>query len=458
MRFAWNKAQSKNVALLLFLYGMFSKTQIQVVGYIGISELVVFAVAPFIWMQDRVQLKRDGYSTYLMLALLSMLGCVVSGFWNHCDIVNILKILATTYALFAHIVVLHRLLRKDPGQLKWIFLGMAISGVISIFIFQPGSSHVGAAVSSIGTGELSRSELTSSVTGYALFWVGQVNTWLTLPVKMFYLSTPFIYSFLAPLACAMYAIFSTSSGRSAFLGAMFGFTILFMGGKRQARMLVIKRNFMQTIILLLIAGAIVAVGYKTAAKSGFLGEEKRAKYERQNAGRKGVLGTLMGGRIEFFIGMTAALHHPFIGVGPKAEDKEGLVEYFMTHYGTEEDLKGYMNEQAWRIKEGLGAGGIPAHSHLASFWLWCGLPGLIFWCYALYLVYSVLRKYLWVVPQWFGYLALAIPATIWSIIFSPFGERTGDVLMLTCCLMVRAIARGQIRLQMYMIKEIEKNG
>ena len=437
--------KTNKAGMLLLLYGIFSATQIHLIGFIGISEVAVFAVAPFVYFRDRAQLRKDGYSVYLLLSVCCLLGCVFSGIWNKAYLVDIIKTLAMIYALFAHIVVLHRLLWRDPGQMKWIFLGLAISKIISIFIFQPGSAHNSEA--------MTNDELIDSVVGYALFWVTLISTWVNLPVRMYYLSTPFWYSVAAPAFCSLYAIFSTSSGRSTFFVTALSVLILIFGRKSWISMRKICNHFGSIAIVLLIASLSLATIYKVGAKQGIFGAAMQEKYEKQMLGRSGFLGILMGGRLEFFIGATAALQHPLIGVGPKAEDREGLVGYFMDKYGTEEDWKAYIGAQKMRLAQGASLSTIPAHSHIVSFWLWCGLPGLIFWIYALYLLYKTLSQNIWVVPQWFGYFALAIPSSVMAIFFSPFGDRTGDILLLTTCLMARAVAKGSIQLPEYMIEE-----
>ena len=46
--------RSSYASWVLFLIGLFSQTHIQVVGSIGISELIIFLVAPFLYVTHYV--------------------------------------------------------------------------------------------------------------------------------------------------------------------------------------------------------------------------------------------------------------------------------------------------------------------------------------------------------------------------------------------------------------------
>lgn len=427
-------------AKLLFLYGLLGHTQIGFIGYLGISELIVFLTAPFVFIRDYGQLKYDKFSTIISLSIATMIGGIVSGWVNHAYWIDTVKCFATAYAVFAHIVVLHALLRRDPVALKWMIVGLAISSVVSIFVFQSGASRVRGGVALEGAAAI------ESVTGYALFWVQQIQTWLTLPIKAWYFQTPTVYSFLVSLGCAFYALLSTSSGRSMFLVLSFSAVLLFLGRRNRHALEYLRKNFIWFTLIMLIAGGIIGMVYKVGAQHGVFGVAAQEKYEKQTRDRKGPLGVLMGGRIEFFVAMTAAAQHPILGCGPKAEDRTGLVQEFYRKYGTSEDYDNYVRTEVHLRSFGFRARRIPAHSHIASFWLWYGLPGLVLWIYVLWVFFRFFQWHLTVVPQWFGYFAMMIPSTLWGIFFSPFNDRIDICALITCCLLARGIHARRIPL------------
>ena len=92
---------SKTASWFLFLLGTFSMTQIRIIGSIGISELVVFVLAPWVFLIDYKVLKYDGFMPAIWLALLMCLGCVVASIANYTPFLLFLKGLATPYTIFS---------------------------------------------------------------------------------------------------------------------------------------------------------------------------------------------------------------------------------------------------------------------------------------------------------------------------------------------------------------------
>ncbi len=442
----------------MFLIGMWSMTQIGVIGFIGISEVFIFLLAPFVYMQNRLLYKRDGLGTLYTLIFLTMASCWISGWYNKSGLIDTVKCFATIYGVFAGVTVMYPLLRYRPDSLKWFLFGVAISGVISIFIFQSGSAHTGA----MGDGtEFTRKNLQESVMGYSLFWVSQVNTWVNLPIQMHYLSVPLIYSVGAPFSCAVYSLLSTSSGRSAFLVMAYSAVLLVIGGKSVKSLSVIRKKFLTIFVMLCVAGLVFATAYKYTARTGLLGEAAQQKYERQLAkygkGGGSLLQMIISGRVEFFIGAAACLKHPILGCGPKAMDKEGIVREYYVKYGTPEELDNYEKTQAWNASLGIYYHKIPGHSHIISFWLWFGIMGGMLWVYILLLCIRTLKNYMSAIPQWFGYFALLLPTAIWAIFFSPFGDRMAKSVLICCCFIAKNVFERKIELPQPMICEVMKH-
>ena len=442
----------------MLLIGMWSVTQINVIGFLGISELIIFVIAPVVYIRYRLMFKRDGLGTLFCLIFLTMISCWVSGWWNSSGLIETVKGFASIYGVFAGVTVLYPLLRKRPDALGLFLLGVAISSVISIFIFQPGSAHAGADFGKTG---MSRADLQQSVTGYALFWFSQVNTWANLPVQMAYLSVPMMYSICAPIITAVFALVSTSSGRSAFLVTAFSAVLLMIGGKSVKSLSQIRRRFLGIFIMLSAAGLVFATSYKYLARTGALGEASRAKYERQLARRgKGgdtFWGMLVSGRVEFFIGAVACLKHPILGCGPKAMDKEGIVGEYYSKYGTAEEFNSYVKTKEWNKQFGIYYTKIPGHSHIVTYWLWFGIVGGILWAYILFLCIKTLKNYMSAIPQWFGYFALILPTTIWAIFFSPFGDRLAKSVLICCCFIAKNVFERKIELPQSMVREIMRH-
>lgn len=441
----------KKGSVAALLIGMWSMTQVNVIGFLGISELIIYLMAPFVFMKNWPLFKKDGLGTLFLLLFLTMISCIISGWYNESGFIVTLKGFATIYGFFACITVIYPMLRSNPGNLKWFLVGIAISSVICVFVFQPGSAYIGAIND--------RKSLQESVMEYALFWPTQINTWTTLPIKVAYLQVPVIYALAVPFANAFYALLSTASGRSAFLVSMFGVLLLYIAGKTPKSLMRIKKKFVGLVVFILVGGLVFATFYKYAAKRGLLGEAAQTKYEAQvlSKGRgEGVLAMIMGGRLEFFIGATACMKHPILGCGSHAEDKEGLVDYFFTKYGTYEDLVMLEKQHAMDKDLGINYRKIPAHSHVISFWLWYGIVGGILWVYILILMLKTLKNYFGAIPQWVGYFALIMPSAVLGVLFSPFGDRVGKALLVCACFVAKNVAEGRVLLSPNMIDEIRR--
>lgn len=80
---------------------------------------------------------------------------------------------------------------------------------------------------------------------------------------------------------------------------------------------------------------------------------------------------------------------------------------------------------------------IPAHSHIATYWMWHGIFALIFWLYFGWIMVSTLKSRLHVIPDFFGYIVLVVPPYIWDLFFTPVGHRLEESAMLVVCLLIR---------------------
>lgn len=435
--------------LLLFLIGLFSMTQVRLVGSIGISELVIFVLAPFVFVADYQILRRDGFLPTLWLALLVCAGCCVSSFCNQSSLPVFLRGFASPYSIFAIVVVLHRVLRKNLNGLKWLFLGGCLSFVVCTFVFHTGTEAVDAERYGGGAAAIMES---------SIFLIGRLSGFLMAPIAGWYFQTPLPYSVLTPIIWSGYCLFSTVSGRSAALGTMVTALILLVGKKRRSQMSRIRRHFVPFLLAVLVAGLAFKGFYRTAAMHGWLGEEALKKYESQTKGRTSALALLMGGRSEAFVGLFACLDRPIVGHGPWALDTNDYCVDFLAKYGQPEDYDKFVQSTLSDQRMGISRRTrlIPAHSHIIGFWLWYGIFGLLFWLYVLKLVYDWCRHSSSAIPQWYGYFAVSIPSFLWGVFFSPFGSRVQAVAVIACLLMARAVQRGRVQLPAEMVREIEK--
>ena len=141
--------------------------------------------------------------------------------------------------------------------------------------------------------------------------------------------------------------------------------------------------------------------------------------------------------MESFCGLIACADKPIVGFGPWAMDEDGYKEEFLAKYAAREDYEKYVNMMYYRGYD-YEMRLIPCHAYITEFWLWYGIFGLIFWLYILFVLARYLKQDCWAVPQWFAWLACAIPGFCWGIFFSPLGNRFAPFLLVVACLMARA--------------------
>ena len=438
--------RNDNTKQFAFLMGLGSGFQIW--WSLSIAEVISLAMFPCILFSEYRYMKRNGITTYFWLAVFVVIGCAISCWVNHCSFQQSLRGLATTGLFVSAIVVGHWMLRKNLNCYKWFLIGYAISHILNMFVFQSSAVITGMGEDSGGM------DVTMGIIDNKFLFLTSFGPLSTLLTKAFYLHTPMWWDVIIIGVVGLLPILNSTSGRSAALGALGSVCLLLLGGKSMRTMKRISKHFIILLCLGIIFIFLAKAFYSYAAESGLMGEEALKKYEHQTRQGEGVLSLLMGGRMEFFCGLFACFDKPIVGFGPWARDEYGYIDNYMSKYGTEEDLMFLERSKKYR------AGRLPllpGHSNIIGFWLWYGIFGLILWLYILYILFRFLRQDCWVVPQWYAWLACSIPAMLWDIFFSPFGDRFTNPMFFVAILLARAVRLGKQPLPYEMIREIEEN-
>ena len=442
-------AMKSTSAIILFVCGLFSATQINIVGSIGITELFFFLVGPFVFIQDSQMLRKEGFMPLICLSIMTCISCVASSLHNNTYFYSALKGFAAPYSIFVSLVMFARLFRNNLSNLKWYLLGSAFSNVLNVFYFQSA-----AEVFATGAQALDK-EASEAVMSGAMFWLGRIRDWLLLPIRGWYYQTPHQYSFWALFLYGVFSMLLSPSGRSISVVTIASAFLVWIGGKKVNRMRIISRHFTTMVLCGVVLAFVAKWGYSFAARNELLGEKAVAKYEAQTRHGTGFLSLLLSGRGETFVGLMACFENPLLGCGPWPIDDKGYYARFLRDYGAAEDYEQYAQTVADQTRRGIYLFSyIPAHSHLIGFWLWYGLPGLLLWLYVLKLYIDVMRRYIAAIPQLFGLIAITIPACLWGFFFSPFGYRVSTCSGIALMLIVRSVGKGRITLERKMVDEI----
>lgn len=425
---------TKSRSILLFLIGLFSQTQIRVVGSIGISELVIFLVAPMILIGSYGVLRREKVTPVLNLLFLAMVGCAISCFVNKTPLPAALRGFAAPYGFFSCVVVFYVILRRSPMSFKWYLLGVAISLVVCTFYFQQAVESTMA--DSAGYGDSAEKIMEGPI-----YWIGRLGGFVMWPIQGMYLQCPLPYSIIASFVFGAWSMLTSASGRSAALLAVASSFFILIGRKSRHSIANIQKYFFPLILGGIVFLFLFKAVYTHAASGGALGDEARAKLEGQTRGKTDMLSIVMGGRIQVFIGGYACLKRPVLGYGPWALDTEGIYDEFMRKYGNAEDYEMMLKARADDARFGVSRGYhlIPGHSAIIGWWLWYGILGLFVWFYILYIMYDTIRHRIAAVPAFFGFFATMLPANIWGLVFSPFGSRMAWAFFVTMLLVNRML-------------------
>lgn len=411
----------QNAKWLLFFAGLFSQTQVRIIGKIGISEFCMTVLAPFLFLKYQEMMKRDKVFGFFVLIILWFLGAVVADVVNHIPFAVSARGLAVPATVFGSAVCLYVLLRRHPENFKWFIVGAACSFFLSIVVFQRGRS-----------GDLeSNAAAISAVMGYKLFWANFFATIVTVPLSLCYLKMPRAISVILALLVAGYNL--SIGGRSAFACWVVSAIFLLIGGHDWKSIRRLSKFFVVVLALIALSGLGMKTVYRKLALSGMLGEDEAVKYQRQTAKGSGFVSLLVSGRAATFVGLYAAKDKPLLGHGTHALDTQGYWEDFVVKYGDAQDIAEYRNF----LQRSYGLTIIPEHSHIIAYWLWHGVFGLIFWIYVIVLVAVTMKKRLYVAPALFGYFAVVVPSFFWDVFFSPFGLRVNEVALFVICLFVK---------------------
>lgn len=435
----------RKLSILWFVLGLGSS--LQVVFSLSISEFLVVLLAPFIIASEISHMRRTGVLQFFGIAVFLLCGCITSLIVNHAEFYQVIRGVAITGILVCAIVVGHYMLRNHPEGLKWYFWGSVLSGFVCIFVFQRSVE-----VTMAGGDDV------QAIMSGALFWIQRIGSILITPILASYLRVPLVYAVGAPVFMAIFSIVTTESGRAATLSFLGAAALVMIGRKKRRSMAALRRHFLLISFCAVIGVFAVKSAYQWAALNNYLGDKARTKYEHQTAGGTGIVKLLIGGRADAFVGLLAIADSPIFGKGYWAPDTEGYYEEFLSRYGNPDDYETYIETMRYYASHGIVKDRmISCHSHITSFWVWYGLPGLVFWLYVIYVIFRFLRHDVAVVPQWYYWLAAGVPGLLWHICFSPFNNRIGLPLLVIGMLLARAIRFGRYQLPESMIMEIEES-
>lgn len=414
-----------NKKYIAFFIGLFSYTQVRVVGTFAISEIIIFIFTIYFLLTNPIPIQRMFKSkrmlSLLILCILWILSIFFSDQINESVTLMSIKGIGAVIPLFFIFIFFYWLLYDNLSVMQFFLWGTAISFFISLFIFT--NTALQYVVDSSGAESLSETSIFDRLI---------VGVWgrLISAFSFQYFSTHPVFVIILQAFAAFYALFEGS--RAPFLVGIITVLILIYFKKySKANVLNIKiisfiRRRIPFLITLIVIGFFLAMNiYSFVAERGYLGEANMRKYERQSKSKLG----LLSGRGEFVSAYLAISDAPILGHGSYAKDEDGYAVAAAQITGDTEYLD--------YLIDNVGEEYIPTHSHLSGAWVQNGVLGAVFWIYCLFILIKYLLRYIYIIPKWIAYTLPAVFSMIWQILFSPFAYRvtTGFFLVFIILMM-----------------------
>jgi hypothetical protein len=389
----------KRYDIILFLFGLGSLFQVQLIGYISLSELAITVVGPFVIARNIQKFEHKTLRIFALLWLVWFLSSILTDFYRGSQFQFMARGIARTGLTGLIFMTLYFFFLENPKSIRWFLLGAALSTIGSYYIFSPGTID---AVQALGE------EFGGDFTTKYNYWVTAIWAWL---LSAFFPRAPYFFGFATILLGLAYIpLGSRSSGA---IMALSGIVMMLLTHMRATtgEVVISWPRYFRLIFVAGIAAVAVIGFYRFCAHQGWLGERGQRKFEKQSQSQ---MGMILGGRPEVLSAMLAVKDSPIIGYGSWPEDRNGYRLRAIELLGFQVS-KSPADAQTWQY--------IPSHSALFGSWVEQGIFGAAFWIAVLAYMVKFSRLYLNAYPPLLGYLTFILVYYSWAILFSPAGFR-----------------------------------
>jgi hypothetical protein len=386
---------------IAFFFGLGAITQIRIVGAMGITEAFCVVLSPFVLVKVWPKMRETLGQKILVFLFLWFLSAGTTDLYRETSLYDALRGVFVLPFLFAAFVVSFALLWDDFTRVRWIALGIAISGVLSISFF-PAQSIV-AKASEMGMDVEAAMDFTNYYANITSLVIGAFAAFL-------YPKIPRMTVFILIIASVGFLI---GGSRNGFLTFTFSAGGIWLAQRRILSLQIVQRNTIMVAAFVIIGGLIAMEFYTYSAEQGWLGEAAYDKYKRQSESEIG----LLSGRAEFIAAILAIKDSPFLGHGSWSVDRNNYGVRMLEYVGRYNEARVRGN----RIRE--QDMWLPAHSHLWQAWIWHGFFGGLFWIFVLVLILRFFKQAIHLCRPIIAYSFLLLTDSVWDLLFSPFSYR-----------------------------------
>lgn len=380
--------------ILIFLIPAVLFAQIDAIGRLFVSELLLLAMLPLLLLRQGQLLRIQTVQRVLAFGVVWLLGQIVTDLIKETPFADYSRgwskigFLLTTFMALSML-----LLNRGRKQILLFGFGLAV-GLISLIV------HPGA-------NDSSSDSLWKMAPGQAAS-LAVALTLSTAWAQRFRSFAPLVMLLLAALNMVLLA--RNLSGTCFITAVYLGLQAVIRTRGIKRRDVPVRMQLLVVLVVCVSAGLLSSV-YGGLASGGYLGEDARAKYKLQSENKYGIL---LGGRSEILVSSQAVFDSPIIGHGSWAKDRHYVALYVR--------LQKEANRAEDRPDKTIFTSGlIPSHSHLMGAWVESGICGAIFWVFVIVFIMGVARDCLFSNEAMSPAVAFCSLSFLWDILFSPFG-------------------------------------
>jgi hypothetical protein len=355
--------------------------QVQLVGTLLATDLVLLAALPFALIRHPDRLKQKPVPTILTLGIFWLISQIATDIVRHSAPEDYLRGWIKITLILVGFIVVWAVVCTSLRRFVLYGVGAAVGGLLTLY-FHPSDNMIASPWKFGLAGPISML-IVLCVARFARHrYLG-----ILLPLLMLAVVHSFANTRSSALLCvitAVYTLFQMSTAGN------------------QHRLGAVRLTLLAGVTGVCIFGFVAL--YSHYAELGVFGKYAQRKLEAQS----GEGGLLLGGRGEILGSGQAILDSPLLGHGSWARDPT-----YSAILAEERAELGYKD-----LEHGKRDDLIPAHSHIFGAWVEAGLAGAAFWLYILFYVIRSLAK----VSGWEPLLplfALMGFGLLWNILFSP---------------------------------------
>jgi hypothetical protein len=399
---AANAAPARVSSRWCFLLGLGGMTFVRLIGYLAFTEVYFLATAVWRFGRYLPLITKGAAGLFSLLWIGWTLAAVSSDLWN--GVLFELLARGVSRAVLTGVATLSIFIICYPSmkRLEWIFIGLPVSMVISLFYFRPGQVDMFATTAE---------ELLKFDTS-----VNYILTAATIAAAgCLYERFPWpVIGWLFALGPTYVLLGSRSSGGVMFLAALTTLAFRMVQTRNRHRM---KVGFGRLLLIgIVAAGGLAALkyGYEYAAEKRLLAEKHLRKYDDEKQGSGGIFMSSRG--VYILTGFLAWQDKPFLGHGSWPEDPG--------YYAQAAGIIGLTRKQTRLNVQGQSVRTLlPVHSQLFGSLVEHGVLAFAFFAYMTWLVLWSITFVPALMPRYTALFAVLYWLNLWNFVASPQTHR-----------------------------------